>query len=111
METTKPSNLWADVKRSGGSYWKCKEIGDRVYGVVIELSVGHSIDGDECPQFEVQPRDGSDPITVTCSQAMLKNLVLDDPPEVGATVDIELVDIDTSRGRTLKKFSYTMVPA
>jgi hypothetical protein len=111
MAHTETTDPWAGIKPAGANFAKWNEPGDRVFGEVVEVTRGETIDGDPCPQIVIAATETGEELTVTASQAQLKNELLRQRPRVGDTVDITYTGVDTTGGRTLKQFSVAVAPA
>lgn len=91
----------------GGDYVKFEQVGDRVAGTIVEVTVKRWDDGSISPQLLLDTPDG--PKTVTAGQIRLKAALAEQRPEKGDHITITLADIERrSGGKTLKHFDVTV---
>lgn len=99
------TNFWDDpevkaaVVRS--AYAKFENVGDRVVGTVS--TVGRHIWADGSLGIQIH-FSGDDAPTVTASQVLLKQALFEVRPQAGDVLSIELIGVDRSDGKTLKKW-------
>lgn len=103
-------DIWDDIPRGGGSYFKFESPGDSVKGTLTRKGRGSDFDGNPCPEFDLELEDGST-VTISAGQAMLKRLCLEQAPGVGDTVAIVYTkDERTPKGGAMKCFELAVKP-
>lgn len=79
-----------DKYNDGGNYFKFKEVGDSVTGLIQSIVEGTDYSGNPVPVLELETDEGE--ISVTASQVMLRAELAEVRPEVGDEVTITFID-------------------
>ncbi len=80
--------------------------GDQTIGTIKEIREGTDFNGNKCPELILEVNEDGDEQTLTAGQAMLKQLLAEQRPQVGQKIRITYTgDERTDRGGTKKLFT------